>query len=76
MVVVGQQGAVGGGGGSAGCGGWWWRFSSVRWVVQAAALEQARGLAAHVAIRCEQTRLALIDRAGCYRRLFTWLLQA
>lgn len=48
----------------------------MRWVVQAAALEQARGLAAHVAIRCEQTRLALIDRAGCYRRLFTWLLQA
>ncbi len=42
---------------------------------QAAPLEQARGLAAHVSLRCEQARLAMVERAGSYRRLFTWLLQ-
>lgn len=44
-------------------------------LVQSSALEAARGIAAHVALRAQQVRLALVDAAREYRRFFTWLLQ-
>lgn len=43
--------------------------------VQAAELERARGLAAQLLVRCEQTRMAVMAAAANYRRLFAWLLQ-
>jgi hypothetical protein len=43
--------------------------------VQAAKLERARGLAAQLLVRCEQTRASVTTAAADYRRLFAWLLQ-
>ena len=44
-------------------------------MMQAAALEQARGLAAQLLVRCEQARGSITAAAADYRRLFAWLLQ-